>query len=141
MNLAWQTRCAVLLACSAALAGCEAERNLSPPETFSGVVASRDAQLGELVVQVRGPGGPRQPATRLCVVTKDSEIYLNGQLITLDRVEPGDTVELFVTRDHAAGMERFAVMFAQVARPGPTPVPPPLPRRFPASTRPRGETE
>ncbi|TWT41226.1 hypothetical protein RAS1_39200 [Phycisphaerae bacterium RAS1] len=107
------------------IAGCQ---RLTPPSAFEtcwGRVEDRNLENGEWSVRVTQS---RQAALHdhviTCVVTKDSEIYVNDLLRPIDAVQVGDDVQVVLYAE-AAGPERYVVSTAQVRKDLP---PPPLPK-------------
>ncbi|RMF70774.1 MAG: hypothetical protein D6744_18940 [Planctomycetota bacterium] len=110
-----------------------------PPHKYvalSGTVAACHPQTGELTVRLTDPSSRRARDDQLeCVVTSDSEIYINDMFSTLDRVQIGDRIELVGYRDASRPIESFVVSFAYCEHTAPTPAVPPLlqPPASPAS--------
>lgn len=121
-------------------AGCE--RSAAPPEyrAVSGSVEACQPDTGELTV--RQP--PRELRTRgdeplHCVITKDSEIYVNDRFTTIRDIETGDRVELIGYRDPSPQQERFVVTYGYVLHPLEKP---PLPEILAGlTTRPAKESQ
>ena len=118
----------------ALVAGCERASSPSQYQTLSGRVLARDTETRELSVSVRRrhPGEPVEQ-TVFCVVTDDSEVYINDMFSTLEALEVEDTIELVGRYDRDPQQERFVVSLAYVNRRLPPPALPDLP---PPTTQP-----
>jgi hypothetical protein len=117
----------VLLAVAALTVGCESRDAISRYETLIGTVVTRDADTGELTVRTPAPrGAASSHRSDLCVVTEDTEIYLNDKFSLIGAIAVGDIVELIGYRDPHPRPERFVVSFAVVNRDEPAPAPPDL---------------
>jgi len=129
--------------------GCEARREPGHYSVLAGEVIACQPDTGELTI--RGPRrtaeGPEEQ-TSYCLITRDSEIYINDRFSSIREIRPGDTVELIVRRDSDpqsgpdAGLQRYVVAFAYVDRPlPPAPRPELTPTDAPAgSGTPEGQT-
>jgi hypothetical protein len=101
-------------------AGCERNAPPSPYEALSGVVTARDANTGEITLHVTGqqPGRHDTDRTIACIVTRDSEIYIDDQLRPVSAVQAGDAAEIIGRREPG----RFAVSTVYIQREaGPAP--------------------
>jgi hypothetical protein len=98
---------------------------------LAGKVVACHPDTGELTVRVsrRTVEGPAEH-TLYCVVTRDSEIYVNDKFSAIDEIQLGDAVELVGYRDPNPQLERFVVSFAYFDHPLPAP---PRPELTPAS--------
>jgi hypothetical protein len=119
---------AALLAAVGCAAGCEDQ--LTTPNRYSvlaGKVLSCHANTGELTVRVsrRSAQGPTEE-TIYCVVTRDSEIYINDKFSSIEEIQLGDAVELVGYDDPNPRLQRFVVSFAYFDHPLPAPPPPEL---------------
>lgn len=129
-------------ALAALLAGCE---RMATPSYFSvlrGTLKSVNQDTGDLSIDAlrRTPRG-EVVSTEYCLLTKDSEIYINDRFAAISQVQIGDQVELVGCRDATAGVDRFHVTYAQFNRPVP-PAPPPLIAAMPAGgTRPASASD
>lgn len=109
----------VLRSAGAALAllpaGCE--RAATPPryEVFNGSVVSRQTDTGALTV-ARPAARSAEPREVACIVTSDSEIYVNDRLSTIGEIRRGDAVEIFGYRDPNPRLAGFVVTVAYVTR-------------------------
>jgi len=120
----------VLMVC-----GCEEPRHPHTYTVISGTVLSRHSDTGELTVQLTPSSARRFGHERVqCVVTKDSEIYINDVFRTLDDIQLGDSIELIGYREAERRLERFVVTLARCEHPFSEP---PLPREL----RPRPATQ
>jgi len=122
----------VLLGASLFAVGCEDELATPNPYTvLAGKVLSCHADTGELTVRIsrRSVAGPTEKAI-YCVVTRDSEIYVNDKFSSIEEIQLGDAVELVGYDDPNPRLQRFVVSFAYFDHPLP---PPPAPELVPAS--------
>lgn len=79
---------------------------------------------GEISVEFLLPESTR-PRVLSCVVTRDTELYLNDLATTLGRIAPGDTIQVIGVREPDPRLERLAIATAYVARDEPAaPIPP-----------------
>ncbi len=112
-----------LVVALAALSGCPRQSDQKSFIVLTGTLIGIDSKAGELRVKPeRGPGG-REPRELVCVVTKDSEVYLNNRFSAVSAAVVGDTVELGGRR---AADERVVVNFINITRAEPEPPPPRL---------------
>ena len=120
-----------LLAAVVCAAGCERERTVNHYTVFAGKVVGCHPDTGELSVRAsrRAAEGPTEQ-TVYCLLTDDSEIYVNDKFSSIEEIQLGDTVELVGYRDPEPRLERFVVSFAYFDHPSP---PPPRPELTPAS--------
>jgi hypothetical protein len=119
--------------------GCEQRGKPQHYETLTGRVLGRQTDTGELSVSVprRIPGKPAEQ-TVFCVVTKDSEIYVNDMLRSMEAIDVNDAIELVGYYDSDPRQERFVVSFAYIDR---RELPPPLPDLPPPPTQPTTQPE
>lgn len=116
------------------LAGCSKQDQQSSYEVFVGTVKALDVETGEMFVRAGQPRPGQQTVRNVpCVVTKDSEIYINDAFSGIERLLVGDTIELVGCRDE----DRFVISFANVVRSRPEP---PLPAFAPPATQPTEKT-
>lgn len=123
----WQVGLALLFG----VAGC---RQAPQPPAYRGLVGevfSTDLETSELFVRYREPGfGSAASGTQVCLLTPESEIFLNDRVSDLAALENGDRVEVIGHVDRA-NRQRLVVGTAYVTRrvdipPGPElPVVPP----------------
>jgi hypothetical protein len=87
---------------------------------LNGKVVASHADTGELSVRVsrRMPTGPSEE-TIYCLVTRDSEVYVNDKFSSIEEIQLGDTVELVGWWDRSQQLERFVVSFADFDHPLP----------------------
>jgi hypothetical protein len=116
-------------------AGCSRKSPQSEYQAFGGTVRAIDVASGELFVRaderVRGWRPNRDVP---CVVTKDTEVYLNDRFVQLADVWVGDQVELVGYRD----ADHLVLSLLTVTRSQPKPPPPALP---PQATQPASAPE
>lgn len=114
------------------LTGCTRQEQQQPYQVFSGRVKALDVETGELFVRPdEAPRPWRSDRNVPCVVTKDSEIYINDRFSDIDDIRVGDRLELVGYRD----ADRFVVTFAEISR---AQRPPPEPNLQPPATAPAG---
>ncbi len=129
----------VLTVVPAAALGCEPAPSAPHYEVLAGTVIACYPQTGELTLRT-GPQSPGTPAEQrvFCVVTRESEVYINDRFASLDQIRIGDAVELVGYVDRDRQLSQFVVSLAYVRHPQP---PPPDPESLlaPPATRPRQE--
>jgi hypothetical protein len=104
-------------------AGCSRQQPQSDYNAFYGTVRARDLDAGEVFVRTsHAPAGWRTNRDIPCVVTKDSEIYINDRFSQFQDIRDGDTAKLVGYRDK----DHFVVTFLTVARNEPAPPEPNL---------------
>jgi hypothetical protein len=111
-------RVAPLCAALTLLSGCgrpaDTDRYVAP----GGRVISVLPNTGEMVVRPfagsNAPAGSDAPLS--CVITKDSELYVNDRFSVIEEISPGDWVELVGYWDRSPPLERFVVSYAYVRR-------------------------
>jgi hypothetical protein len=121
----------MLLAALLCAAGCQPQRPPNHYSVLAGKVVACHTDTGELTVQGsrRTPEGPADE-TVYCLITRDSEIYVNDRFSSIAEIQIGDAVELVGRRDPNPQVERFVVSFAYFDHPLPEP---PKPELIPAS--------
>lgn len=105
--------------------GCE--QRVEPPDyrVFVGRISARNATTGEIVVSVPASDlRPEEAAAAndagengkalMCVLTKDSEIYVNDRFSRFEAIEVGDEVEIVGYLDPNPQLRRFVVTSASV---------------------------
>lgn len=108
-----------------AIGGCDDERSPERFSVFSGKVLAYHADTGEITVRgVRRRDREGDDQTIHCLITRDSEIYINDMLCSIDDIQLGDAIELIGREDPAAEPKSFLVSYAYVEHPTP-PAPPP----------------
>ena len=119
-----------LAGCVCAL-GCEQQRPPSHYSVLTGKVIACHTDTGELNVRAtrRTPQGPAEE-TVYCLITRDSEIYVNDKFSSIDEIQIGDLVELVGRHDPNPQAEQFVVSAAYLDHPLP---PAPQPALLPAS--------
>jgi hypothetical protein len=103
----------VLLAgCWAAiLPGCSRQEPSPPYQVLSGVVRAIDVETGELLIRAEKTPAPWHPDRNVpCIVTKDSELYINDRFSELRNVRLYDTLEAIGYRDR----DRFVFVLSLV---------------------------
>jgi hypothetical protein len=72
-------------------------------------------------------GGARDPSRPLlCVVTSDSEIYINDKLGGIDQLRVGDRIAIVGYREPNSAAEQFVISYGRINRSVPRAVPPPF---------------
>lgn len=119
-----------LLAAVLCATGCEPPRPPGRYSVLAGKVIACHPDTGELTVRGsrRTVEGPTEE-TVYCLITRDSEIYVNDRFSSIEEIQIGDTVELIGRRDPNPQLERFVVSFAYFDHPLPAP---PRPQLTPA---------
>ena len=117
-----------LLCAACALVGCDERPR--PPVRYSvlaGHVVGCYPDTGELTIcgLRRTTSGPTEAAT-YCLVTRDTEIYINDRLSSIEEIQIGDPVELIGRPDPDPQLERFVIAFAYLDQPLPAPPTPEL---------------
>lgn len=97
------------------LAGCQPPPARHTYAVLAGEVLSCHPRTGELTMRAAG-ALRRGDDTVYCVLTQDSEIYINDRFSAIDAISIGDSIELVGYRDARPPLERFVVSFAHVAR-------------------------
>jgi hypothetical protein len=120
-----------LVAAAACVAGCEDRPSPSHYSVLAGNVVACRTDTGELRVHAsrRTAEGPREE-TFHCLLTRDSEVYIDDRLSSIEEIQLGDAVELVGRWERGPQLERFAVSFAYFDHPLPVP---PRPEFAPAS--------
>lgn len=111
-----------------ALAACDDPRSVRHYEVVLGVVIAVHADTGELSVEIPQNPTPRtQIRSRVlsCIVTRDTELYLNDMFVSIDAVEPGDRIQVIGSRDPDPQLDRLAVHTAYLTRTVPSAPDPP----------------
>lgn len=129
----------VLVAAAVALvaAGCSRPRETGGSYLiFGGTVRERSPETGKLHVVVSEPRGSDWIGRTLeCVVTSDSELYLNDRFTGLADVQERDSVQVIGYFDRNE-QDQFWVTQADVTRPMP---PPPVPVLSVPATQPASQ--
>lgn len=131
---------ALALASLTLVGGCRQATTPSDYTTLSGTVIGLSADTDcELTVKTaRQQGLAADAETVPCLLTKDTEIYINDRLSTFDAIVMGDAVELIGYRQSNPRGERFILVFAYITRNEP---PPPEPDLTPPATQPAATTQ
>jgi hypothetical protein len=119
-TLAWLT------AALTAFTGCGRQSSSPRYETLVGQVLSIQAETGELTARVMTPSMAESAPTLHCVVTRDTEIYVNDRAASIRDVSVGDRIELVGYRAPDPRVASFVVSFAFVDHPLTWPPPPEL---------------
>lgn len=120
---------------AAMAAGCEPAPAAPHYKVLVGTVAASYPQTGELTVRVSTETpGVNQPKRVYCVVTRESEVYVNDRFASLDAIRIGDVVELVGYVDRDRQLAQFVVSLAYVRQPQP-PAPDPATLLAPPATR------
>lgn len=107
----------ILLGCF----GCSRQEPQTEYQAFRGVVRALDVETGEVFVRADRPLEGWRPGRDIsCVVTKDSETYINDRFSEVREIQVGDEVDVLGYHDRG----HFAVTLLSVTRPElPAPVP------------------
>lgn len=122
-------RCCVrgwlLIVAVCAVSGCGEATSAPKFETISGKVAKCVPETGELIVELP-PGVRVENESRLlhCVLTRDSEVYVNDRAATPRDLLEGDALDLVIYRDPNPTLTSFVATYAFVRRPMPAARPP-----------------
>ncbi len=92
------------------LTACSRHDAASHFKAIEGVVVSRSA-AGDLSIRLLDQDDD-EPETQRCVLTNDSEIYVDGKFCPVEEIRTGDPIELLGYRDQ----DRFAVSLANIRR-------------------------
>lgn len=126
------------------LTACDDPRSVQHYEVVQGMVVAVHADTGEVSVEIpQGPVPRAETRSRVlsCIVTRDTELYLNDMFASIDAVEPGDRIQVIGSRDPDPQLDRLAVHTAYVLRAVPPASDPPAAlRAVPDPPPPTGET-
>lgn len=117
---------AFALTLSLALVACDDARTVRQYDVIQGAVAGVHVDTGEISVEFMPPGPGAKSRVLSCVVTRDTELYLNDRITSLDRIATGDLIQIVGTRDPDPRLDRLAINTAYVARDEPAAPNPPL---------------
>lgn len=106
-----------------------------------GQVLSIQAETGELTARVIMPPTAESAPTLHCVITRDTEIYVNDRAGSIRDVSVGDRVELIGYRAPDPRVASFIVSFAFVDHPLVWPPPPELEPAAGTTANPPGDQE
>ncbi|MBI5864525.1 MAG: hypothetical protein HZB38_08465 [Planctomycetes bacterium] len=105
---------------AAALPACSPPAAPNHFSVLTGVVKSCNRETGDLTVEsVRRTRRAEATVAEYCVITKDTEIFINEQCAGLDRIQIGDEVELIGYREATPPNDRFVVVSARCNHPEP----------------------
>ena len=107
------------------LVGCDRPQASHGYTVLAGTVMNCNAETGELSLELRDQPARKWTGRVPCVLTKDSEIYVNDRFSTLLEIQVGDSVEV-IGYPEKNRLETFVVAFAYVEQPGPQVKTPPL---------------
>lgn len=124
------TLLALVASCALLITACEQEPGVPDYQALAGKVLATYPDTGELAIRTMDNAADRTVA---CVVTGDSEIYVNDKLAALSDIQIGDPVEFIGYFDPNPRLEKFVVTFAYFEHTQP---PPPRPDLTPVSTQP-----
>ncbi len=109
----------VVLACAVAvvmLSGCGRESRRQDYRTLTGVVTERRADTGELSVSFKA-AGEREPSIVSCLMTRDSEVYINDRLGSIEDVRIGDILAIIGYYEPDPEPARFVISYGRIRRP------------------------
>lgn len=109
-------------------AGCREPGGSTHYEVFGGTVETLRADTFDLTIRPGDEWAGRVPGPAVsCLLTKNTEIYINDRFSRFDAIAIGDGVELIgYFEDAAAGGQRYVVSFAYITRNEPLPPAPDL---------------
>ncbi len=109
------------------LAGCSNEPARYRHELLVGVVDAVQPETGRLVVRGPSPrGGTEEDVSVACLLTNDSELYINDKFSNFDAIRFGDSIEVIGYRRADPPPERLVVSLAYITRHEPPPRAPDL---------------
>lgn len=127
--------CALGLSAVMLLGGCQRPAPTHAYRVLTGTVILCNAETGELTVLVTPGTRRRLHKDRVhCVLTEDSEVYVNDRFSSLHEVRVGDKVEIIGYREPDRRLESFVVGTASFQQPLPPPVVPEILREALAPT-------
>jgi hypothetical protein len=144
-GLDWPARRAVCgmlaLALPVLLIGCDRQESPSPYESLDGFVQARDPEAGEFTVRVSDRlRRSTESRAELCIVTKDTEVYINDKFDAIENIRVGDPIEVIGFRERNPQLRRFFVSFAYVTQRHPPVRPPDLRPRITENQTDPGDT-
>lgn len=92
-------------------------------ETETGVVTQRQTNTGEITVSSDRPRNGERPSIS-CIITRDSEIYVDDRLSSIEDVRIGDRIAMVGYREQEPGLEHFIISYGRIQRSSPSSVPP-----------------
>ncbi len=92
-------------------------------ETETGVVTQRQTNTGEITVSSDRPRNAERPSIS-CIITRDSEIYVDDRLSSIEDVRIGDRIAMVGYREQEPGLEHFIISYGRIQRSSPSSVPP-----------------
>lgn len=114
--------------CVAAVLLCAGCEEPAPPHRYmvlTGRVLSCNPESGELTMRADRVAETRIQARRVhCVLTKDSELYVNDRFSSPHALGAGDAIEVIGYREPDRRLDTFVVVQAHVQQPQPRPVVP-----------------
>ena len=113
----------VLTAIVVAAPGCDRDSRGQQYETETGVVTQRYTNTGEIAVSSDRPRNAERPFIS-CIITRDSEIYVDDRLSSIEDVRIGDRITMVGYREQEAGLEHFIISYGRIRRSSPSSVPP-----------------
>ncbi len=108
----------VALACAIAvimLSGCDRESRRQDYRTLTGVVTERRPDTGELSGPFKAPG-EREPSIVSCLMTRDSEVYINDRLGSIEDVRIGDRIAVIGYYEPDPEPARFVISYGRIRR-------------------------
>ncbi len=116
----------VALSCVVAvvlLSGCDRDPRRQNYRTLSGVVTERRPDTGELSGPFKAPG-EREPSMVSCLMTRDSEVYVNDRLGSIQDVRVGDHMAVIGYYEPDPQPARFVISYGRIRRPSSSSSPP-----------------
>ena len=117
--------CAAILTALPLISGCDDPPPGAHYSVIAGKVLACHSDTGDLRIRAtRLVSETPTDETMYCIITGESEIYVNDKLSTMDEIQLGDEVELIGHRDPDPRTRRFVVSFAYLDHSLPPPAPP-----------------
>ena len=111
-------RCSLISLCAVAgiaAGGCDRGPRGQKYESLSGVVTERHPATGEISITYQPPGSD-EPAVAACVMTRDSEIYINDRLSAIEDVRIGDAIAIVYYEESGPQLEQFIISYGRIRR-------------------------
>ena len=105
------------------LSGCDRESGRQDYRALSGVVTERRPDTGELSGPFKA-AGEREPSIVSCLITRDSEVYINDRLGSIEDVRVGDRIAVIGYYEPDPQPARFVISYGRIRRPSSSSSPP-----------------
>jgi hypothetical protein len=106
------------------VSGCSGRPAPKKHEVLMGTVESFETNTGQLTLRTSIHAGEHEDLKMACMLTNDTEVYINDRWRNPQAILAGDTVELIGYRESDPRGEHFVVSLANIQRDA---APPPLP--------------